>query len=250
MPNLNINIPDSDETTKGIIEIATQAETNTGTDDAKALTPNKLQNSDLVQTTIAANTAKQTNATHTGEVIGSGALTVDKTAITNKTTVTPVSGDFLLLSDTSDSGNLKKVDASNFLSSGGTGFILPFWFGDRFSPADNVSYYLTAYASTSPETVEDYGQFLSPSDFTISAATVHTVNGSASNENTTFEIGVNGVYTAITTTAQLTSISNNFSNYALNISVTQGDLISVRMVCPTWATNPLNMRGSVLIYGE
>lgn len=61
------------------------------------------------------------NATHTGEVTGATALTVDKTAITNKTTVTAVSGDFVLISDTSDSGNLKKVDVLDFLGrSGGT----------------------------------------------------------------------------------------------------------------------------------
>ncbi len=34
-------------------------------------------------------------------------------------TVTAVSGDFLLLSDTSDAGNVRKVDASDFLSGGG-----------------------------------------------------------------------------------------------------------------------------------
>jgi len=60
---------------------------------------------------------KQRNITHIGEVTGEKTLTLDKTAITNKTTVAPVSGDFLLISDTSDTGNLKKVDAVNFLSS-------------------------------------------------------------------------------------------------------------------------------------
>lgn len=35
---------DASETVKGIIEIATQAETNTGTDDVRALTPLKLTN--------------------------------------------------------------------------------------------------------------------------------------------------------------------------------------------------------------
>lgn len=35
-------VPDATETVKGIIEIATQAETNTGTDDVRALTPLKL----------------------------------------------------------------------------------------------------------------------------------------------------------------------------------------------------------------
>lgn len=50
------------------------------------------------------------NATHTGEVTGSGALTVDKTAITGKTLVTPVAGaDHVLIADASDSDNLKKA---------------------------------------------------------------------------------------------------------------------------------------------
>lgn len=48
------------------------------------------------------------NATHTGEVTGATTLTVDKTAITNKTTVTIDTADYVLISDSSDSGNLKK----------------------------------------------------------------------------------------------------------------------------------------------
>lgn len=48
------------------------------------------------------------NATHTGEVTGATTLTVDKTAITNKTAVTIDTADYVLISDTSDSGNLKK----------------------------------------------------------------------------------------------------------------------------------------------
>lgn len=54
---------------------------------------------------------------HTGEVTsaGDGAQTLSSTSVTNKTTVTSVIGDFVLISDTSDSGNLKKVNASDFL---------------------------------------------------------------------------------------------------------------------------------------
>lgn len=46
--------------------------------------------------------------THTGEVTGNTILSVDKTAITNKTAVTIDGADYVLISDTSDSGNLKK----------------------------------------------------------------------------------------------------------------------------------------------
>lgn len=61
--------------------------------------------------------ALETNATHTGEVTGSTTLTVDPTAISNKTLVTPVATDMVLLWDATDSA-LKKVDASDFLAAG------------------------------------------------------------------------------------------------------------------------------------
>lgn len=54
-----------------------------------------------------------THPNHTGEVTGSGALTVDKTAITNKTNVVAAATDEILLSDASDTGNLKKVTAQS-----------------------------------------------------------------------------------------------------------------------------------------
>lgn len=84
----------------------------------------KLQAQNTTQdTAIALNTAKVTNATHTGEVTGSGALTVDKTAITNKTNVTAAVGDSVLISDVSDSDNLKKVTVQSIvdLAAGGGG---------------------------------------------------------------------------------------------------------------------------------
>jgi len=66
---------------------------------------------------IIANTAKVSNATHTGEVTGSGALTVDVTAISNRDLVTAAGGDHVMIRDATD-GLLKKVDAIDFLSGG------------------------------------------------------------------------------------------------------------------------------------
>lgn len=75
---------------------------------------------DTLESDTATNNAKVTNATHTGEVTGSWALTLDSTAITNKTAVTAVWTDYVLISDTSDSGNLKKALVSDFVGWGGT----------------------------------------------------------------------------------------------------------------------------------
>jgi hypothetical protein len=68
---------------------------------------------------VVANNAKVTNATHTGEVTGSGALTVDKTVISNKSLVTADGADHVLIGDASDADNLKKVLVSDFLGGGG-----------------------------------------------------------------------------------------------------------------------------------
>ena len=60
-----------------------------------------------------------TNAAHTGEVTGSGALTVDKAAITNKTLVTAAVGDHVLVADASDTDNLKKVTVQTIIDLAG-----------------------------------------------------------------------------------------------------------------------------------
>jgi hypothetical protein len=68
---------------------------------------------------IVANTAKVSNATHTGDVTGSTALTLESVALTGKTLVTAVGTDHVLIADASDAGNLKKALISDFASAGG-----------------------------------------------------------------------------------------------------------------------------------
>ena len=70
---------------------------------------------------IIVNNAKVTNATHTGEITGSGVLTADPTIITNKPSATVASTDTVLISDTDDSGNLKEVTAQSIADLGGGG---------------------------------------------------------------------------------------------------------------------------------
>ncbi len=79
------------------------------------LTVTQAVDLDTVESDVATNNAKVTNATHTGEVTGSGSLTIDPTAISNKASVTAVAGMDILVDD---SGTLKKVDADDFLSAG------------------------------------------------------------------------------------------------------------------------------------
>jgi len=72
-----------------------------------------------IATDVAANTLKDTNADHTGEVTGSGALALDNTSISNRDIVTALGSDYVLIGDSSDSDNLKRALISDFASAGG-----------------------------------------------------------------------------------------------------------------------------------
>lgn len=99
------------QTVAGIAEIATVAEINTGTDDTRTITPLGLAWSQI-QTDVTANNAKVTNATHTGEVTGSGALTLDPTAISNKPAAVVNTGMEIVVND---GGVLRKIPASDVM---------------------------------------------------------------------------------------------------------------------------------------
>lgn len=99
------------QTVAGIAEIATVAEINTGTDDTRIITPLGLAWSQI-QTDVTANNAKVTNATHTGEVTGSGALTLDPTAISNKPAAVVNTGMEIVVND---GGVLRKIPASDVM---------------------------------------------------------------------------------------------------------------------------------------
>jgi hypothetical protein len=78
---LHDNSIDSDHYVDGSIDNAHLADDAVGTDEIAddAVTADKLANA--INTAIAANTAKTTNATHTGDVTGSGALTIATDAV-------------------------------------------------------------------------------------------------------------------------------------------------------------------------
>jgi len=99
-----------------------------------------------MEAAVALNTAKVTNATHSGEMTGATTLTADPTLISNKTGVTPVAGDYLLLWDNADS-LLKKADATNFLGGGGG--------GDVTGPASSLLNSIAIFDSTTGKNIAD-----------------------------------------------------------------------------------------------
>ncbi len=113
----NVNdLTDSNDTSLHYHSADRDRSNHTGTQPASTISDFDTEVSN--NSAVVANTAKVTNATHTGDVSGSTEVTINPSAITLKTQVTPDGSDYVLISDTSDSGYLKKSLMSEFMSDG------------------------------------------------------------------------------------------------------------------------------------
>jgi hypothetical protein len=80
------------------------------------IAPSKNAIRDKIETmdsAIALNTAKVTNATHSGDIVGATSTTAQPAIITGKPSATVASGDLLLIADVNDSNALKQVTAQS-----------------------------------------------------------------------------------------------------------------------------------------
>ncbi len=89
-------------------------ENHTGTQLSSTISD--LQNTIETNPKVQANTSKVTNANHTGEVTGHQTLTIQKDFITNKTASTPTNEDYIIYSNTDNSGILYKATISSLLT--------------------------------------------------------------------------------------------------------------------------------------
>lgn len=69
-------------------------------------------------------------------------------------------------------------------------------------------------------------------------------------ENISVYIRKNSTTDTLVATVGNTNQQRIFSNTGLNISVAQGDFIEIKIVCPSWATTPLQNRWSGVLYVE
>ena len=90
------------------------------------------------------------------DLTGAITLTIPKTFVSGKTAVTPTSADYLLIGDTSDTDNLKKVTVQSVLDLGGGSYATDWTSGTTFTATHNLGsrdVLVQVYDNTTFETV-------------------------------------------------------------------------------------------------
>jgi hypothetical protein len=117
-----------------------------------------------------------------------------------------------------------------------------------FDPVDAYTYYIGNQAFA-PTTASGRRVYI-PKAGTIKVAYLHWLSSVPSNENISVYIRLNNTADTLIAAIGDTAGTKVFSNAALSIAVVAGDYIEVKIVCPTWATNPTNVALGGTIYIE
>ena len=116
---------------------------------------------------------------------------------------------------------------------------------------DGATYYFGALAGLAPSTTQGLARIYFTHPGVIKAAEIWSRAATAgSAENISVYIRLNGATDTLIQTVGAATATRRFSNVALNITVATGDYIEIKMVCPTWATNPATMALGGHIYVE
>ena len=123
--------------------------------------------------------------------------------------------------------------------------------GYNRNPADAATYYLKTHITQAAVTTSSQGdgvRFRCPRNLTFVAAQINAHFTLGSSEATTFTINnvTAGTSQTITSTANYSAVFS--TNHSFSFSCSANDYIEVRMVCPTWATNPTVLNQIVTIY--
>lgn len=114
---------------------------------------------------------------------------------------------------------------------------------------DGTTYYVGGFPLI--QTTVDLCRVYIPKAGTIKAAYINTYATTAgTNEDISVYIRLNNTSDTLIQTVGAATNERLFSNAALSIAVVAGDYIEIKVVCPTWVTNPATWRFGGSIYIE
>lgn len=121
--------------------------------------------------------------------------------------------------------------------------------GANFNPVDAVTY-LWGVDTAVPLTTSIARVYI-PKAGTITHATIRMYAATVgTNEDISVYLRLNGTTDTLIETLGAATNERVFNNEALSIAVAVGDYIEVKMVCPTWATNPAACKSNGVVVIE
>lgn len=150
---------------------------------------------------------------------------------------------------------------TNFLRADGTwaapaagsslGYALSLTAANLATLTDAATYYFGNKAAAAPATSQGQARVYVPKAGTIKAASIEGYFSTAgSDEAVSVYIRKNATTDYLIQSVGLDASLGLWQNGALNISMAAGDYFEIKVVCPTWVTNPANGRFSGSVYIE
>lgn len=126
---------------------------------------------------------------------------------------------------------------------------LPIEAANLAAPADATTYYLGSMAGLAPQTTATLAKIYIPKSGKIKAAFLAWRAATAgTNESISAYIRKNDATDYLIKTVADTNAFKHFYNNRMEIPVMLLDYIEIKVVCPTWVTNPANVTfGGVLV---
>lgn len=213
------------ETSTGVAEIATQAETNTGTDDVRFVTPLKFQ------TRLAAYAQP---------------LDLDLTAIAG---LSPSNDDIIQRKSGAWTNRTIAQYYADLQASvkDDVYFTIYFEHGNIAAPADATTYYWGALTNATPSTsAQDRNVAWAFGDCTLIAATIgsRAGTGGTAGVNNSLYFRLNDTTDTTLSTTISYSVTGTVQTYTatgLSTNITNGDFFEMKLVTGTWASNPSNI---------
>lgn len=194
--------------------------------------------------------------TLTGVLSGSGTSALTGTAITQHNVLVAGASNIISSVAPGASGNVLTSNGTDWTSSAFSSsvtWVINIGPTGSSNPTDGSTYFLslnvlTTFTASGAGSTRFY--FGSSRTITTCYGIAFVAGTLGSSENVSIIIRKNNTSdTTVTSTLQLTSASNSFNNTGLSISLVAGDYIEVKMVNPTWATNPTSVTLIMAIYG-
>lgn len=185
-------------------------------------------------------------ATLTGVLVGNGTGAITASTITQHGVIVAGASNALSTIAPGSSGNVLKSNGTDWTSGtiSSTGFeILQVKSPSGTNPADGITYFLPVTGNLTDLTASGSAAtriyITSSGTITKCYGIFFVIGTTATTETSTVAIRLNNTTdTNVVTNLQLSAAVNAFNNTGLSISVSAGDFIEFKLICPTWVTNP------------